>query len=36
LIRDRSYYSDYQKLTERELPLIRLAKKRPADGPPQD
>ena len=36
LIRDRPYYSDYQKLTERELPLIRLAKKRPAGGPPQD
>ncbi len=36
LIQDRSYYADYQKLTERQLPLIRLASKRPADGPPQD
>ncbi|MEM7410938.1 MAG: nitroreductase/quinone reductase family protein [Myxococcota bacterium] len=31
---DRSYYRDYQLLTERELPLIRLAKKRPAEGMP--
>ena len=36
LILDRSYYADYQKLTERQLPLIRLASLRPADGPPQD
>ena len=33
---DRSYYRDYQELTERQLPLIRLAKKRGAEGPPAD
>ena len=36
LIADRSYYHDYQQLTERQLPVIRLVRKRPADGLPAD
>jgi len=36
MIPDRSYYQDYQALTERKLPLIRLVKQRPASGPPSD
>ena len=36
MVLDRSYYRDYQELTERQLPLIRLASKRSADGMPPD
>ena len=31
---DRPFYRDYQALTERRIPLIRLAKRRDAEGPP--
>jgi len=36
MTRDRAYYRDYQELTERQLPIIRLANKRVADAPPPD
>lgn len=36
MIPDRPYYADYQSMTERELPLIRIEKRRPAPTPPSD
>ena len=33
---DRPFYRDYQALTERRIPLIRLARSRPAEGMPPD
>jgi deazaflavin-dependent oxidoreductase (nitroreductase family) len=36
MIADRPFYEDYQALTERRLPLIRIVKKRPAKALPSD
>ena len=36
MIPDRPYYQDYQALTERRLPLVRVVKKRAASAPPLD
>lgn len=36
MIPDRPFYQDYQDLTERRLPLIRLVKQRAAPTPPSD
>jgi proline iminopeptidase len=32
LTADRPYYNDYQKRTERRIPLVRLVERRPASG----